>query len=495
MPEKLIFEKGRPGRRAAFLPAREVPARPLEEMLPPQEVRKDPPALPEVSEVELVRHFVRLSRENYGVDVGFYPLGSCSMKYNPKVNEEAAALPGFAGLHPLQPDEETQGALKLMHELERFLCAIGGVDRVSLQPAAGAQGELAGLLIARAYHRDHGNVRRTVLIPDSAHGTNPASAALAGYQVKVVPSNRDGLVDLEALKAAVDDQTAALMLTNPNTLGLFERDIEPIARILHDAGALIYMDGANLNALLGIVRPGDMGFDLVHFNLHKTFSTPHGGGGPGAGPIGVKEPLAQYLPAPVVERDPDGRYRLDPNRPKSIGRLTAFNGNFGILVRAYAYIRRLGPEGIARISRAAILNANYVRARLQEAYPIPYNRPCMHEFVASAKQFRAQEIHAWDIAKRLIDFGIYPPTVNFPLIVEEALMIESPESEPRETLDQFCEAMLRIAREAEEEPAKVREAPHTTPLGRLDEVLAARKPNLRWRPSADTLSPLGERGG
>ena len=482
MPEPLIFEKSRAGRRGYALPASDVP--PSTAALPDRFRRARPPRLPEVSEIDVVRHFVRLSRVNYGIDVGFYPLGSCSMKYNPKINEELARAPGWTGLHPLQPVEQIQGALRLMIELERALCAITGMARAALQPAAGAQGELAGLLIIRAHHRRQGGAHRTVvLIPDSAHGTNPASATLAGYDVEVVKSTSEGLVDLEDLKRKATDRSAAMMLTQPNTLGLFERDILEIARIVHDAGGLMYMDGANLNALLGLARPGDMGFDVVHINLHKTFSTPHGGGGPGAGPVAVTSALAPYLPGPLVE-EREGRFALVPGGPSSIGRLHAFYGNFGILLRAAAYMRTLGAEGMAAVSRTAILNANYVRRRLASRYQVAYDRACMHEVVFSAKRQKAHDVHAWDIAKRLIDFGIYPPTVNFPLVVEEAIMVEPVETESKETLDRFCEAMFAIADEAEKEPEKVRHAPHTTELGRLDEVLAARKPNLRWVPPA-----------
>jgi glycine dehydrogenase subunit 2 len=479
MPEPLIFEKGSPGRRGYSLPLLDIPRSEVNQLIPEKYLRTTPPRLPEVSEVEVVRHYVRLSRENYGVDVGFYPLGSCTMKYNPKINEDMARIPGFLLAHPLQPEGLSQGALRLMVELEGFLKEISGMDRVSLQPAAGAQGELAGMLMIRAYHETRGRTRTKVLIPDSAHGTNPASAALVGYQVQVVRSNSEGLVDLDDLKRWVDEDCAALMLTNPNTLGLFEREILKIAQMVHEVGALMYLDGANLNALLGLVRPGDMGFDVVHFNLHKTFSTPHGGGGPGAGPVGVKEALVPYLPTPTIEQR-EGHSYLEYDRPASIGRLHAFYGNFGILVRAYSYIRRLGAKGLSEISRAAIINANYVRRQLRDFYHIPYDRACMHECILSAKRQKQKEVHAWDIAKRLIDYGMYPPTINFPLVVEEAIMIEPAESESKETLDAFCEAMIAISKEAEKDPEKVREAPHTTPLSRLDEVLAARKPNIRW---------------
>jgi len=481
MGESLIFEKSVPGRKGYSLPDLDVPEVPLAELIPADYLRKDPPLLPELSEVDVVRHFTNLSRDNYGIDQGFYPLGSCTMKYNPKVNEDVARYAGFAALHPLQPVEQTQGALQLLYQLEAALREITGMDRVTLQPAAGAQGELVGMLMIRAYHQSKGNPRRKVIVPDSAHGTNPATAALSGYQVQVVHSNADGLVDLEDLKRLVDPETAALMLTNPNTLGLFERDILKISELLHSVGALLYLDGANLNALLGLCRPGDMGFDVVHSNLHKTFTTPHGGGGPGAGALGVKAHLTPFLPVPVVEKTEEG-YVLDNRRPQSIGKVHSFYGNFGNLVRAYTYVRRMGAVGFRKVSTNAILNANYIRKRLELVYPVPYNRFCMHEFVASAKKFREKEVHAWDIAKRLIDYGIYPPTVNFPMVVEEALMVEPTETEPKENLDRFCEAMLRIAKEIEEDPELVRKAPHTRSVTRLDEVRAVKQLDLRWNP-------------
>ncbi len=472
LAEKLIFEKSVPGRRAVSLPeaGEEIAA-----LIPKKFLRADPPRLPELGQPDLVRHFTALSTQNYGIDTGFYPLGSCTMKYNPKINEDVAQLPGLSGLHPLAGEDSTQGALRLIWELERMLSEIAGMARVSLQPAAGAQGELCGLLMIHSYFDDKREKRRKVLIPDSAHGTNPASAAIAGYSVEVVPSNRRGTIDVDELARRVDRETAALMLTNPNTLGLFETEIEQIMRLLHEAGALAYLDGANMNALLGLARPGDMGFDIVHFNLHKTFSTPHGGGGPGAGAVGVTETFAPYLPAPIVDRPADDKENFFfATPPRSIGRLHGFYGNFGMLVRAYAYLRAMGGDGLAAISRNAIINANYLKKRLAGAYPIPQDRPCMHEFVLSG---RFEGIHAWDIAKRLIDYGVYPPTVNFPLIVEEALMIESPESESRETLDRFAEAMLAIRREITESPDKVRNAPEG---GRMDEVRAARQLDVRY---------------
>jgi glycine dehydrogenase subunit 2 len=481
MSEPLLFEKSVSGRKGYSLPDLDVEEVPFGELIPARFQRKDPPQLPELSEVDVVRHFTNLSRDNYGIDQGFYPLGSCTMKYNPKINEDVARYAGFSCLHPLQQEEQIQGSLQLLYELSAALAEITGLDRVSLQPAAGAQGELAGILMVRAYHQHHGNPRKKVIIPDSAHGTNPATAHLAGYEVVVVPSNREGLVDLGQLKKLADTDTAALMLTNPNTLGFFERDILKIAEIIHSAGALLYMDGANLNAMLGLCRPGDMGFDVVHVNLHKTFTTPHGGGGPGAGALAVKQTLEPYLPPPLIEKTDNG-YRLNNRRPKSIGKVHSFFGNFGNLVRAYAYIRHISARGLLEVSTNAILNANYLRKRLEGTYPIPYNRISMHEFVLSAKPFRKKGIYAWDIAKRLMDFGFYPPTVSFPLIVDEALMIEPTETESKETLDRFCEAMCQIAREIEENPEIVKTAPHTRSVRRLDEAGAVKALDLRWRP-------------
>ncbi len=479
--EKLIFEKSVEGRRGVTFPTEALEGFSVDQVLPKEFQREIPLPLPEVSENELMRHYTRLSQDNYGVDTGFYPLGSCTMKYNPKINEDVARFPGFSQVHPLQPKEASQGALELIYELEQILSEISGMAGISLQPAAGAQGELTGMLITRAYHQGQGRQRRKVVIPDSAHGTNPASAHLAGFTVQTVRSNRNGLLDIDDLAKVVDEDTAALMLTNPNTLGLFERQIEEIVRIVHDAGALMYLDGANLNALLGLTRPGDMGFDLVHFNLHKTFSTPHGGGGPGAGPVGVASSLIPYLPFPVIQKA-EGRYLLDSNRPQSIGRVHGFYGNFGILVRAYTYIRRLGAIGLSAVSRNAILNANYLKKKLEAHYPVPMDRSCMHEFVVSAKAFREKGIHAWDIAKRLIDYGFYPPTVNFPLIVPEALMIEPPESESRETLDAFAAAMLEIRKEIDQAPEKLLGAPDTCTVGRMNEVQAAKQLNVRYEP-------------
>jgi len=475
----LSFDLSRPGRCGVDLPPLDVPeAAPL-----PAALRRDELPLPEMSQPDVVRYFTRLSQRNYSVDTGFYPLGSCTMKYNPAVNEALAALPGFADAHPRQAPEMVEGALALMFDLQQMLCEIGGFDACSLAPMAGAQGELAGISVARAWHESRGDRRTRVLVPDSAHGTNPATAAMAGYDVVSVASNERGDMDLASLEralAAGDGQVAALMLTLPNTLGLFDPNICRIAEAVHRHGALLYGDGANMNALLGRVKPGDLGFDILHMNLHKTFGTPHGGGGPGAGPIAVKAHLAPFLPAPVVRRTTSGGYELA--RPEqSIGRLGAFAGNFGVMVRAYAYIRSLGPAGLREVSGAAVLNANYLLARLREAYRLPYDRRCMHEVVFSGARQRAKGVHTLDIAKRLIDYGFHPPTVYFPLIVDEALMIEPTETESKETIDAFCEAMLAIAREAEDDPEVLHGAPHNAPLGRLDEATAARKPVLTWR--------------
>ena len=480
-PEPFIFELSAPGRVGYSLPPLDVPDCELAKCLPAASLRDVPPALPEVSELDVIRHFTRLSRVQHGVDVGFYPLGSCTMKYNPKVNEEAASLPGLAGVHPYFPEEIVQGALAILYHMERYLCEIGGVSRVSLQPAAGAHGEMAGLLMFRAYHEDRGEHRTRILIPDSAHGTNPASAVVCGYETVEVPSDSRGGVDVEALRGAMGPDVAGLMLTNPNTLGLFDENMHRIAAIVHEAGGLLYYDGANANATMGITRPGDTGFDVVHFNLHKTFATPHGGGGPGSGPIGAVERLAPYLPTPLV--DFDGRsYRLVGDRPKSIGRVKAFYGNFLVVVKAYAYIRTMGGEGLARVSEDAVLSANYLMRKLAEHFHLPYDRLCKHEFVASGSwQKERHNVRTFDIAKRLLDYGFHPPTVYFPLIVPECLMVEPTETESLQTLDAFAQAMADIADEAAADPEVVRTAPHTTPVKRLDEALASRKPIVRWQ--------------
>lgn len=484
-PEPLIFELSSPGRKAYSLPACDVPDRDIRSLIPEGFLRADEPDLPEVSEVDVVRHYTRLSQLNHGVDIGFYPLGSCTMKYSPKVNEWAARLPGFSWLHPYEPEELVQGALQLMYELQQYLAEIGGVDKVSLQPAAGAHGELTGLLIIRAYHRHRGELQRDkIIVPDSAHGTNPASAAMTGCRIVEVKSDARGGVDLGELEKVLDERVAALMLTNPNTLGLFDENIVRIARMVHEKGGLLYYDGANANAIMGYSRPGDMGFDVVHFNLHKTFSTPHGGGGPGSGPVGVKEKLIPFLPVPTVGFDGQ-RYFLEYDRPLSIGQVKAFYGNFGVMVKAYAYIRALGAEGLKRVSENAVLNANYVMRKLQKWYDLPYDRHCKHEFVVNPRRIKERTgVKTLDIAKRLLDYGVHPPTVYFPLIVDEALMIEPTETESQEALDYFVWAMGQIAEEAERDTEKVKTAPHTTPVGRLDEAQAARRPVLRWRRGA-----------
>ncbi len=478
MTEPLLCDISVPGRVGFRFPEPDVPT----SALPDELLRAELP-LPELYEVDVVRHFTRLSQLNHSIDTGFYPLGSCTMKYNPKVNEEAARLPGFTRIHPLQPVETVQGALVLMYEMQEWLKEIGGFAGVTLQPAAGAQGELTGVLIIRAYHRDRGDVGRDkILIPDSAHGTNPATSAMSGMRVVELKSDARGNIDLEALRQECDDSLAGLMFTNPNTLGLFDENVEEVTRLVHEAGGLVYGDGANLNALLGIVRPGDLGFDVMHYNLHKTFSTPHGGGGPGSGPVGVVETLVDYLPGPIVGIVDEG----DPEEdipplygfvypPKSIGRVKAFHGHFGMLVRAYTYMRMHGKEGLRAVSEHAVLNANYLLARLRHVYHVPYDRICMHEFVAEGRWEDVPEIHALDISKRLMDYGFHPPTNYFPLIVHEALMIEPTETESKQTLDAFVDAMLQIAEEARTEPELLKNAPHHTPVGRVDEVKAAKE--------------------
>jgi len=480
--EPLIFELSASGRNALTLPSCDVPEVPVEMLIPVELLTQREPQLPELSEVDVVRHFTRLSTLNYGLDTGFYPLGSCTMKYNPKVNERLARLPGFTALHPYQPESMAQGALQLMAELQEDLCELTGMDGFTLQPAAGAHGELTGMLIVRAYHQHRGDHKRTkVIVPDAAHGTNPATAAMAGYEIVVVPSNARGGVDLEELKKVVNDEVAAFMLTNPNTGGLFEENIVEITKLIHDVGGLLYYDGANTNAIMGITRPGDMGFDVVHLNLHKTFSTPHGGGGPGSGPVGVKEFLEPFLPKPVVVRREDGTYTLEYNLPLSIGRVRSFYANFNVLVKAYAYIRSLGGQGLRAASENAVLNANYLMSVLKEHYFLPFDRVCKHEFIITPKNLKFTGVHTLDIAKRLLDYGYHPPTIYFPTIVDEAMMIEPTETESKETLDQFAKALIQIAEEARNETDLVKNAPHSTEMSRFDEVGAARKPNLRWR--------------
>jgi glycine dehydrogenase subunit 2 len=473
---KLIFEKSQADRRAGTLPRHDLPVPEL-----PKELRRStPPRLPELAEPEIVRHFSELATRTFGIDTGFYPLGSCTMKHNPRVNERVVALPGFRDLHPLQEEEGAQGALELMWRLQEILAEVAGLDAVSLQPAAGSQGELTGLMLMRAYFSQRGETDRdTVITADTAHGTNPASVTMAGYKLEKVRTDPRGNLDLEHLRELVNERTAGLMLTNPSTLGLFDEHIDEVARIFHDAGALLYYDGANLNAVCGISRPGDMGFDIVHFNLHKTFSQPHGGGGPGGGPVAVRDVLEPFLPVPAIVRDGE-RFRLDYDRPRTIGKVRGFTGPFGVFVRSYAFIRAYGPA-LREMSEVAVLNANYVLARLKEAYELPFDRLCMHEFVLSARKLKREHgVTALDVAKRLMDYGFHPPTIYFPLIVPEALMIEPTETEAKETLDAFCDAMLAIAKEAAEEPELLKEAPHDRPVRRLDEVKAAKRAIVRY---------------
>lgn len=476
MPEPLIYDLGAPGRTGVQMPAPDVPLADL-----PGGLVRDNLPLPELSELEALRHLTRLSQLNHSILTGFYPLGSCTMKYNPIVNEEAARLSGFIHAHPLQPAEMMQGSLAIMYHLQEWLKEIGGFAAVSLQPAAGAQGELAGVLMIKAYHASRGQSQRNkVLIPDSAHGTNPATSAMSGYRVVEIPSDARGNLDLEALKAECDDTLAAFMLTNPNTLGLFEEGVQEAIEAVHAAGGLVYGDGANMNALLGIARPGDLGIDVLHYNLHKTFTTPHGGGGPGSGPVGVAAHLADFLPGPIVGIEEEGSEEMGPvygwhQPPKSIGRLKAFHGQFGMHVRAFTYILMQGAEGLRSVAEHAVLNANYLRVKLQGAYKVPYDRVCMHEVVLEGRWADAPDVHALDIAKRLMDFGFHPPTNYFPLIVREALMIEPTETESKEVLDAFIEAMLKIAEEAHSTPEVLQQAPHTTKYGRMDEVKAARQ--------------------
>ena len=475
-----VFEISRAGRRGVLPPPCEKELPPIEECVPIAFLRKGPVGLPELSELDAVRHYTRLSQKNMSVDAQFYPLGSCTMKYNPKVNEAAASLPGFRKVHPLQTDDEVQGLLEVLFGLQEALVAVSGLAEVSLQPAAGAHGEMTAMMMIRACHEEREpGVRKTVLIPDSAHGTNPASSAIAGFQVREVKSGADGTVDLEDLRSKLGPDVAAMMITNPNTLGIFEARILEVGRLLHEHGAFLYLDGANMNAILGIARPGDFGVDVMHFNLHKTFSTPHGGGGPGAGPVGVKKALVAFLPTPRVAREGE-RWRLDYDRLDSIGRLRSFYGNFGMLLRAYCYILALGGDGLERASRLAILNANYVRRRLADHYPIASPEPSMHECVLTHELESRCGVSTLDIAKRLLDFGVHPPTIYFPLVVRGALMIEPTETESKETLDEFIAAMERIYEEAMSDPDLVKNAPHTLRLGRVDEAEAARRPVLRW---------------
>ena len=481
MSELLIYELSSPGRRGTRLPELDVPKSSL-----PEDLLRDDLPLPEVSEIDVVRHFLRLSQLNYAIDKGMYPLGSCTMKYNPKINEETARLPGFTGLHPSQPEATVQGALKLMYELQEAIKEIAGFDGVTLQPAAGAQGELTGVLIMRKYQIDRGETQRdTILVPDSAHGTNPASTSMSGLRVVQIPSDERGNVDIEALRSQASDRVVGLMITNPNTLGLFEEQLAEIVEIIHGCGGLVYGDGANMNALIGVMCPGDVGIDVMHFNLHKTFSTPHGGGGPGSGPVGVAAHLIDFLPDPVVVKiepsaeDEPARYAFH-HPPKSIGRMRSFWGHFGVLVRAYTYIRMLGAEGLRNVAEYAVLNANYLRSLVKDAYHIPHDRICKHEFVAEGRFAGVPDIGALDVAKRLIDYGVHPPTNYFPLIVHDALMIEPTETESKQAIDDYAEALLKIAEEAKSDPDLLHQAPTTAPVRRLDDVTAARHPVLRY---------------
>lgn len=479
MKTKLIIERSTEGHQATSIPGADIPVKALDELIPSKFLRGEEPRLPQVSEPELVRHYIGLSAKNHHVDKDLYPLGSCTMKYNPKINDWTAGA--FSEIHPYQPEQVSQGMLQVYYELEQQLCAITGMDSFTLQPAAGSQGELVGVLLMKKYHELKGNDKDTILIPDAAHGTNPASVAMAGYKVVEVKSNADGLVDLADFEAKIDERTAGFMLTNPNTLGLFEENIEKIASLIHDVDGLMYMDGANMNAMLGIARPADLGFDITHLNLHKTFSTPHGGGGPGAGPIGVVEKLTEYLPRPRVIRA-DDRFELVYDLPNSIGRVHGFYGNFGILLRAWTYIRMLGADGLKEISKVAITNANYLMHKLKDVFELAYDKTCMHEFVLSAQKQKEKEkgVNALQIAKRLLDFGFHSPTMYFPLIVKEALMIEPTESETKETLDRFIDVMKQIADEVDSDPDMLNTAPHSTPVGRVDETHANRNLNVRW---------------
>jgi len=476
----LIFERSKEGRTSYNLPELDFPAFDLEEELDETYIRKTAPELPEVSELEIMRHYTGLSNRNFGIDSGFYPLGSCTMKYNPKINEDVARLEGFSQIHPHQDPKTVQGALEMMYDLQTSLKEITNMHEVSLQPAAGAQAEWTALMMIRAFHEANGDYNRTkVIVPDSAHGTNPASASVAGFDAVTVKSNEQGLVDLEDLKRVVDEDTAALMLTNPNTLGLFETEIVEMAKIVHDAGGKLYYDGANINAIMGYARTGDMGFDAVHLNLHKTFTGPHGGGGPGSGPVGVSEELAPFLPKPLLVKK-DDFYSFDYDRPQSIGRVKPYYGNFGINLRAYTYIRTMGAEGLKKVSEYAVLNANYMMRKLEKEYDLPFTQHCKHEFVLSGKKQKKLGVRTLDIAKRLLDYGYHPPTIYFPLNVEEALMVEPTETESKETLDGFIDTMLSISEEVEKEPELVQEAPHNTIVKRMDETTAARKPVLRY---------------
>ncbi|MFW6262620.1 MAG: aminomethyl-transferring glycine dehydrogenase subunit GcvPB [Thermotogota bacterium] len=478
---KLIFEKGVPGRIGYSFPKENIPNYRLEEMIPKAQIRENPPELPDCNEVEVVRHFTNLSKLNHSIDNGFYPLGSCTMKYNPKLNETTAMISGFVNLHPYQPPETFQGALELMYFLQQALAEISGMDEVTLQPAAGAHGELTGMLLIRAYHDDRGDTnRKTVIVPDSAHGTNPATAAMCGYNVKEVESDEKGRVNLAMLKDILNETVAAIMLTNPNTLGLFEDDILEIQKLAHENGTLLYYDGANMNAIMGKIRPGDMGFDVLHYNLHKTFSTPHGMGGPGSGAVGVKGKLAPYLPVPLIKKEEE-RYSLDFNIPKSIGRIKGYYGNFNVLIRAATYILTMGADGIKAASEMSVLNANYLRNKIAERFKIPFGKQCMHEFVADGSSLKKHGLKTLDFAKALLDYGVHPPTIYFPLIVHEALMIEPTETESKETLDHFVDIVDKILEQAQNEPEKLKNAPYTTPVRRLDELKANKDLEVKYQ--------------
>ncbi len=479
--DKLIFEISKEGRFAYSLPKCDVDEVSIDDLIPKDLLSGRNLDLPEVSEIDVVRHYTLLSNKNYGVDTGFYPLGSCTMKYNPKINEDMAELSGLANIHPNQPENTVQGALRLMYELDGMLSEIAGMAKMTLQPAAGAHGELTGLMIIKAYHEKNKDYKRTkIIVPDSAHGTNPATAAVAGFDIVEVKSDKMGAVDIDSLKSVLSDEIAGLMLTNPSTLGLFESNIKIIADLVHEAGGLLYYDGANMNAIMGITRPGDMGFDVMHYNLHKTFSTPHGGGGPGSGPVGVKKELLEFLPVPTVEKKGD-QYYFDYDKPNSIGKIKSFFGHFDVMIKAYAYILSMGAKGLKEASQKAVLNANYMMNKLKEKYNLPIEQICMHEFVLGGLKDNANDIATLDIAKRLLDYGYHPPTVYFPLIVDNAIMIEPTETESLETLDGFIEAMNKIAKEAKENPSILKGAPHNTPVRRIDEVKAARELILKWK--------------
>ncbi len=475
-----LMEISKKGRKAYSLPKLDIDDMNIEDMIDENMLRKEELNLPQVSELDVVRHYTLLSNKNFGVDTGFYPLGSCTMKYNPKINEDMAAISDFTEMHPYQPVDTAQGSLKLMYDLSKMLGEITGMDEVTLQPSAGSHGELTGLMMIKNYHESRGDFKRNkVIVPDSAHGTNPASATMAGFKIVQVQSNKDGGVDLEKLRSVLDDEVAALMLTNPSTLGLFEENIEEIANLVHDIGGLLYYDGANMNAIMGITRPGDMGFDVVHLNLHKTFSTPHGGGGPGSGPVGVKKELIPFLPVPIIEKE-NNKYMLNYDKPKSIGKIKNFYGNFAVIVRAYAYILSMGKEGLKEASSMAVLNANYLKEQLKEYYYLPIDRVCKHEFVLGIDKKRGIDVKTMDIAKRLLDYGYHPPTIYFPLIISEAIMIEPTETESLEVLDDFIDAMKKIAKEAIENPEILKTAPHNTTIKRVDEARAVKTPILTW---------------